>query len=76
MFIGASVVEGGRMWIGGHAFSCNDRKRGQNHVASDGDREQYVDTVSQKGRNGRRRVKGRRRQGENLRAGRVHDPSH
>lgn len=43
MFIGARVVEGGRMWIGGHAFSCNDKKRGQNHVANDGDREQYVD---------------------------------
>lgn len=57
------------MWIGGHAFSCKDIKRGQNHVASDGDREQYVDTLSQKGGNGRGGVKGRRRQGENLTSG-------
>lgn len=42
VFIGARVVEGGWMRIGGNVFSCSNRKRGQNHVASDGDREYYL----------------------------------
>lgn len=69
MFMGGRVVEGGWIWIAGNVFSCNDRKRGQNHDAIDGDRMYYVDRLLQKEENGSWRGKGRRRQREKLTSG-------